>query len=337
MENKTNLPSIFDAFTRLKVMVIGDVMTDSYLFGKVDRISPEAPVPVVHITNRDNRPGGAANVAINISEMGATAILCSVTGNDDGGQRFLEQLKAKNLDSKGIIQSPDRVTTVKTRVIGNNHQLLRIDEEQISPLDGKTANQFIDSCISLMDSEKPNVIIFEDYDKGVLTPLVIEQLIAAASSRSIPVTVDPKKVNFSNYKNVKLFKPNLLELKSGTNNTIEKISKEALDAIVKPFLKKQQIEMMMVTLSEAGVYIASEKESFLIPAHVRNVSDVSGAGDTVISIASLCIATGLSMQTVAALSNLAGGLVCEMIGVVPVNKETLLAEAVASKIFEPLN
>ena len=188
-----------------------------------------------------------------------------------------------------------------------------------------------------MDSEKPDVIIFEDYDKGVLTPLVIDQLTSAAASRSIPVTVDPKKVNFSSYKNVKLFKPNLLELKSGTINAIEKISKEALDAIVKPFLKKQSIEMMMVTLSEAGVYIASEKESLLIPAHVRNVSDVSGAGDTVISIASLCIAAGLSMQTVAALSNLAGGLVCEMIGVVPVNKETLLAEAVASKIFEPLN
>lgn len=312
-------------------------MTDSYLFGKVDRISPEAPVPVVHIVSRDNRPGGAANVAININEMGAIAILCSVTGNDEGGQQFLDQLKAKNLGSKGIIQSPNRVTTVKTRVIGNNHQLLRVDEEQISPLDGKTATQFIDSCISLMDSEQPDVIIFEDYDKGVLTPLVIEQLIAAAAARSIPVTVDPKKVNFSNYKNVKLFKPNLLELKSGTNNTIDKISKEALDAIVKPFLKKQHIEMMMVTLSEAGVYIASEKESFHIPAHVRNVSDVSGAGDTVISIASLCIAAGLSMQTVAALSNLAGGLVCEMIGVVPVNKETLLAEAVASKIFEPLN
>jgi len=312
-------------------------MTDSYLFGKVDRISPEAPVPVVHITSRDNRPGGAANVAININEMGAKAILCSVTGNDEGGQRFLDQLKAKNLDSKGIIQSSNRVTTVKTRVIGNNHQLLRVDEEQISPLDGKTATQFIDSCISLMDSEKPDVIIFEDYDKGVLTPFVIDQLIAAAASRSIPVTVDPKKVNFSSYKNVKLFKPNLLELKSGTNNTIEKISKETLDAIVKPFLKKQHIEMMMVTLSEAGVYIASEKESLLIPAHVRNVSDVSGAGDTVISIASLCIAAGLHMQTVAALSNLAGGLVCEMIGVVPVNKETLLAEAIASKIFEPLN
>lgn len=312
-------------------------MTDSYLFGKVDRISPEAPVPVVHITSRDNRPGGAANVAININEMGATAILCSVTGNDEGGQRFLDQLKTKNLDSKGIIQSPNRVTTVKTRVIGNNHQLLRVDEEQISPLDGKTATQFIDSCISLMDSEKPDVIIFEDYDKGVLTPVVIDQLTSAAASRSIPVTVDPKKVNFSSYRNVKLFKPNLLELKSGTNNAIEKISKEALDAIVKPFLKKQSIEMMMVTLSEAGVYIASEKESLLIPAHVRNVSDVSGAGDTVISIASLCIAAGLSMQTVAALSNLAGGLVCEMIGVVPVNKETLLAEAVASKIFEPLN
>jgi D-glycero-beta-D-manno-heptose-7-phosphate kinase len=337
VENKTNLPSIFDAFTRLRVMVIGDVMTDSYLFGKVERISPEAPVPVVHITSRDNRPGGAANVAININEMGATAILCSVTGNDEGGQRFLDQLKAKNLDSKGIIQSTNRVTTVKTRVIGNNHQLLRVDEEQISPLDGKTAVQFIDSCISLMDSEKPDVIIFEDYDKGVLTPMVIDQLTSAAASRSIPITVDPKKVNFSSYKNVKLFKPNLLELKSGTNNTIEKISKEALDAIVKPFLKKQSIEMMMVTLSEAGVYIASEKESLLIPAHVRNVSDVSGAGDTVISIASLCIAAGLSMQTVAALSNLAGGLVCEMIGVVPVNKTTLLAEAVASKIFEPLN
>lgn len=330
MTDSSSVSAVFETFTRLKVLVIGDVMTDAYVQGKVDRISPEAPVPVVHVTKRENRPGGAANVAINIHELGARAILCSVTGTDDEGNRFMNLLRERGLTCDGMMQSPQRKTTVKTRVIGNNHQLLRVDDEVISDLDENTASQFITKVKSLIELEKPDVIIFEDYDKGVLTAQVIEAITKLANQNHIPVAVDPKKKNFSTYKNVQLFKPNLHELKSGTGAAIDKADKNTIDAIVFPYMKAHSIATMMVTLSEAGVYIASDGKSITLPAHVRNISDVSGAGDTVISVAALCIGAGLPMETVAGLSNLAGGLVCESIGVVPVNKSLLMAEATKS-------
>lgn len=328
--NSSSVSAVFENFTRLKVLVIGDVMTDAYVLGKVERISPEAPVPVVHVTSRENRPGGAANVAINIHELGARAILCSVTGADEEGNRFMNLLSDRGLTCDGILQSPHRKTTVKTRVMGNNHQLLRVDDEVISDLDENTASLFISRVKALMENEKPDVLIFEDYDKGVLTAHVIDALTQLANRHQIPVAVDPKKKNFSTYKNVQLFKPNLHELKSGTGAAIDKADKATIDAIVMPYMKSHAIDTMMVTLSEAGVYIASKGKSITLPAHVRNISDVSGAGDTVISVAALCIGAGLPMETVAGLSNLAGGLVCEAIGVVPVNKELLMAEAMKS-------
>lgn len=307
-------------------MVIGDVMTDAYVFGKVDRISPEAPVPVVLITKREMRPGGAANVAINIKALGAVPILCSVTGDDDGGGDFVSLLKKENISSNGIVKIPGRKTTIKTRVIGNNHQLLRVDDETVEELTDTEADVFVSSCIGLMEIEKPDVIIFEDYDKGVLTKKVIEKITGEANLRKIPVTVDPKKKNFNTYKNVALFKPNLHELKSGLDMTIDKISESSLLTAVDILLKDRNMGMVMVTLSEAGVFIASGKEALIIPAHIRNISDVSGAGDTVISVASLCLAAGLPKETIAGLANLAGGMVCEQVGVVPINKEQLIEE-----------
>ncbi|MBL0339502.1 MAG: D-glycero-beta-D-manno-heptose-7-phosphate kinase [Bacteroidetes bacterium] len=307
-------------------MIIGDIMTDAYVFGKVDRISPEAPVPVVHITHREMRPGGAANVAINIKALGAQPILCSVTGDDDGGNEFIELLNKENISAKGIIKIKGRKTTIKTRVIGNNHQLLRVDDETIEDLNSAAEQTFIQLCISLIEKENPDVLIFEDYDKGVLTPAVIESITNHALSRKIPITVDPKKKYFNNYKNVTLFKPNLHELKSGLNVTIDKITTANLRSAVNELIVARNIQMVMVTLSEAGVFIASENEAMIIPAHVRNISDVSGAGDTVISVASLCVPLDLPKETIAGLSNLAGGLVCEQVGVVPINKIQLLEE-----------
>ena|SRR5688572_7836815 len=313
-------------------MIIGDVMTDSYVFGKVERISPEAPVPVVHITHREERPGGAANVAINIKSLGAIPILCSVTGDDTTGAVFQTLLEKENLSTNGILKIPGRKTTVKTRVIGNNHQLLRVDDETVEDLKGASATSFISRCISLMESEKPSVIIFEDYDKGVLSEAVINKLVEAAARLEIPTAVDPKKKNFNSYRGVTLFKPNLHELKSGLGVTIDKIDLPNLKQAVSSLLNDREMSMVMVTLSESGVFIGTKNESLLLPAHVRNISDVSGAGDTVISVAALCLALNLPISVIAGLANLAGGLVCEMVGVVPIDKLKLTEEAARNNI-----
>jgi len=331
-KNQTS-SNIINSFTGLKAMVIGDVMTDSYVFGKVDRISPEAPVPVVHITHREERPGGAANVAINIKALGATPILCSVTGDDVSGHTFETLLGKEQLSTKGILKIAGRKTTVKTRVIGNNHQLLRVDDETVEDLTGNAAAAFVNLCTELIQTEKPDVIIFEDYDKGVLSVSVIEKITDAANKANIPVAVDPKKKNFNSYKNITLFKPNLHELKSGLGISIDKIDVPHLKKAVSTFLDERSIAMVMVTLSEAGVFIATANEAILLPAHVRNISDVSGAGDTVISVAALCLALNLPIATIAGLANLAGGLVCELVGVVPIDKQKLLEEAEKNNIL----
>ncbi len=323
-----DIQNLFDSFTGFKVVVIGDVMIDSYIYGKVERISPEAPVPVVHISKREKRPGGAANVAINIKALGANPILCSVTGDDEQGKDFLKLMQLEGLEVSGIMSSTEHMTTVKTRVIGNNHQLLRVDDEMIKDLSDNTENKFISFCSDLIKNEKPDVIIFEDYDKGVITSKVISEITALAESLNIPVTVDPKKKNFGFYSHVTLFKPNLSELAAGLN--LSRINPEngSLKKAVEKLQTEKQMKMVMVTLSEAGVFISDGDHSFIVPAHIRNISDVSGAGDTVISVASLCVAAKQSPHVIAELSNLAGGLVCEEVGVVPVNRSRLLQEAI---------
>jgi rfaE bifunctional protein kinase chain/domain len=322
-----SVTEIFNDFNNLNVLIVGDVMLDAYLWGKVDRISPEAPVPVVAVSHKESRLGGAANVAINIKAMGAHPLLCSVIGHDRDGDELLELMKNLAMPADGMVKSSTRVTTVKTRVIGNNHQLLRVDDEMMHMINDKEAEDLF-QCIQRIISEKPvHVIIFEDYDKGVLSPELIERIVALAQSRNIPTAVDPKKKNFTSYRNVSLFKPNLHELKTGLKMDIDKPVAAELEQAVAAFQKEQSIGTLMVTLSEAGVFFSCDGVSAVIPAHVRNISDVSGAGDTVISVAALCLALGLSAETMSTLANLAGGLVCEKVGVVPVDKEQLLKEA----------
>jgi len=327
-----NIKAVFDAFNSLKVMVIGDVMVDAYLWGKVDRISPEAPVPIVAVHKRESRLGGAANVAINIQSMGAQPILCSVIGNDRHGDDLLQLMRDINITTDGIVKSDSRVTTVKTRVIGNNHQLLRVDDERIANLSLNENAELLKTIIGLLDSSKPDVVIFEDYDKGVLGTELINAIVDECIKRNIPTAVDPKKNNFLAYKRVNLFKPNLLELKAGLKIDLDKTSLESLENTTEQFRKDQEISALMVTLSEAGVFISSDEEKKIIPAHIRNISDVSGAGDTVISVAALCLALELPYKIIAELANLAGGLVCERIGVVPIDKEQLFHEAVNLKV-----
>lgn len=324
---ETSLHELFDNFNRVTALVIGDVMVDSYLWGRVDRISPEAPVPVVQITHKEDRLGGAANVALNVAALGAKPIICAVAGTDINGKILTEIMESRNMHTGGILHSDDRPTTVKTRVISSQQHIVRIDEESLKPLNTKEETEFIAIIKGLIENEKPEVIIFEDYNKGVLTERVIEEVIALAKAKDIPTTVDPKKDNFFAYKGVTLFKPNLKELVEGLKVDINKKDRTSLESAVDKLEKILGNEISLITLSELGVYMKDNGKSYHIPAHIRNISDVSGAGDTVISVASLCLALDTDRTLMASLANLAGGLVCEEVGVVPINKERLLEES----------
>ncbi len=330
--SKQGLRNIFDAFCKIKVLIIGDVMIDSYLFGGVSRISPEAPVPVVAIKKKESRLGGAANVALNIQAMGAEPVLCSVIGADTEGDLFLDLLRLQKLSQKGILKSRSRITTTKTRVIGNNHQMIRVDEEVEMDISKQETTQLLLRISTLIKHDQIDVIIFEDYDKGLITQKLIHQVTKIARQKRIPTIVDPKRKNFMFYKGVDLFKPNLKELKEGLNYEFNHLKIKQLHKVSNEFREEQKIGTLMITLAEHGIYINNEEKQVVIPAHVRKIADVSGAGDTVVCIAALCLALGLSPILTATLSNLAGGLVCESVGVVPVNKKQLLQEALATGI-----
>jgi rfaE bifunctional protein kinase chain/domain len=326
-----SLEQIFDAFNQVRVLIIGDVMVDSYLWGKVDRISPEAPVPIVHVQKREKRLGGASNVAVNIQAMGAVPILCSVIGKDADGQDFLDILSDSGLSREGIIESETRTTTIKHRIIAGTQHLLRIDSEMDHLITANERQQLLEKIKQL--ALTCQVIIFQDYDKGVLSKELIEQVTAFANHHHIPTVVDPKKRNFLHYTGVTLFKPNLKELKEGLKVDFDPTHSTELKQVVSQLKKRLQLVSALVTLSEKGVYIDYEQEKYLMPAHIRQIADVSGAGDTVVSIAALCVALQLSPQLIAGLSNLGGGLVCEHAGVVPIHKESLMLEALKHNFF----
>lgn len=316
--------SLFEAFSKLKILVIGDVMVDSYVFGGVSRISPEAPVPVVLANNTEKRLGGAANVALNVQALGATPIPCAIVGDDVDGEFFLKRLKERNIPGKGVITSNDRQTTVKERVLSGAHQLLRVDYEtdkDLTAIEQKSLLAHIKNLLPECDA-----VIFEDYDKGVINEVIISETIAEANRLGIPTVVDPKKRNFLDYKGATLFKPNLKELKEGLKIECDPTDLESIQAGAQALQQVLEAKMVMVTLSEHGVFIKDNGNTHLIPAHVRQISDVSGAGDTVISIVACGLAAGLDAKTTAALANLGGGLVCEHVGVVPVDKEDLKKE-----------
>jgi rfaE bifunctional protein kinase chain/domain len=324
---KEHIRELFKSFANLNVLIIGDVMIDNYIWGKVNRLSPEAPVPIVSVQQKEMRLGGAANVALNIQALGANPILCSVIGADLEGNAFLDLLKKQKLSPKGILKSRQRPTTIKTRIIGNNHQLVRVDEESEEDITPNETQNLLTLINYIIHHDKIDVIIFEDYNKGLITPKLIQKVVELAKQKSIPVCVDPKKKNFNAYKMVTLFKPNLKELKEGLKLDVDDISISELQKIVSSYRVKQKINSILVTLAEKGVIINTRTTKAHIPAHIRKIADVSGAGDTVISVAALCEAMQCDPILTAALANLAGGLVCEEVGVVPINKSRFLEEA----------
>lgn len=324
---KEQLAQLFDDLITKHVVVIGDVMLDNYWWGSVDRISPEAPVPVVALKSRESRLGGAANVALNCKALGAKVTLASVVGNDHEGNTLKELAKQAGVETDLVMKSKSRITTTKTRIISRSQQILRLDDEISKDINTEDEHAFIDKVLRFLQIEKPDIVIFEDYNKGVLKENVIHKVIEHCRALNIITAVDPKEKNFLEYKNVTIFKPNLKEVREGLHMEIDEVNINAMDEVHKALHSSLKHDITFVTLSEYGVYYSNGK-SAIIPSHLRRIADVSGAGDTVIATASLVYAVSKNEELMAQVSNLAGGLVCESVGVVPINVDRLKEETI---------
>ncbi|MFM2374977.1 MAG: hypothetical protein RLZZ165_73 [Bacteroidota bacterium] len=325
MIREADIARFQSALPGLKVLVVGDLMLDRYHFGRVTRISPEAPVPVVDIERIDSRPGGAANVALNIRGMGASVTLCGLVGRDDDGALLLRTLEGGGFETNLIVEADGRPTTTKTRIIGNNQQILRVDHESRDQIGPEVELRFLEMLqprIGQFDA-----VVVEDYDKGLLGPNLIGFIVGLAGIAGVPVLVDPKHRNFMSYKDVTLFKPNLQELNEALHRHISRSDLPGILSAVHALRRTMPHSQTLVTLSENGMLaIDAEGNPTHLPAHFRKVVDVSGAGDTVIALMALSMASGLALTAAAAIANLGGGIVCEEVGVVPVDRESLFRE-----------
>jgi len=322
----TNFDQLFIDFSKLKVVIIGDVMLDTYWWGQVDRISPEAPVPVVALQRKEHRVGGAANVALNTVALGAETTIVSVIGSDADGVLLQSLFEAEQIDTRYLLTDASRMTTNKTRVMSRNQQMMRLDAEITTPIHSDIEAALLQKFTACLDAKNPDVVIFEDYDKGVLTPTFIKAAIAICTERNIVMSVDPKKNNFLAYKGVTLFKPNLKEVKEGLQVPIAAVTLDNLRAVHAALQTHLAHQISLITLSEKGMFFDTGDTAKIIPTHVRSIADVSGAGDTVIAVASLVYAATKNIELATEMANIAGGLVCEEVGTAAINKAHLLAE-----------
>lgn len=317
---------LFAQFENIKIGVIGDVMLDTYWWGHVDRISPEAPVPIVALDKKEQRIGGAGNVALNLASLRAKVSIISVMGNDDEAIALKNLCEQQNIDTRYLLQSDSRITTNKSRIISRNQQMMRLDAEITKDLNATDEAALLQTVEQYLQQEQPRVMIFEDYNKGVLTASVIKEVIALCKKYCVLTTVDPKRKNFFAYNGVDIFKPNLKEVKDGLNLLVEEVNLPALNDIHLKLQQQLQHQISFITLSEKGVFYQNSESSRIIPSHLRNIADVSGAGDTVIAVASLIYATTGSVNLMAEVANIAGGLVCEEVGTAAINRDRLLQE-----------
>lgn len=314
------LNELLRSFERKTIAVVGDVMLDRYFWGSVNRISPEAPVPVVDVESESARLGGAANVAHNIHSLGGKAMLVGVIGNDSSGELLLKTMKENGFATEGIICDPQRPTTVKTRIIAHHQHVVRIDRELRSDIPDSVTQQvvkFVQDNIANIDA-----IILEDYNKGVITSTLIKNLIGLANKHKKIITADPKFNNFFEYKNVTVFKPNKLEVEKILNRKVE--TNDSVITAANELLRRLQAESVLITRGEHGMTLLERNGDVThVPARARKVADVSGAGDTVISTLTIALAGGANAKEACTLANFAGGVVCGEVGVVPIVREAL--------------
>lgn len=321
-----DLESIFQQMNQLKVGVIGDLMLDTYLMGRVDRISPEAPVPVISLQHREHRIGGAGNVALNAASLGASVAILGVLGDDEEANLLTDLFEKKGISTHYAFRSGKRITTNKTRIISRNQQMMRVDAEVTHDLDKGEEAHLLEKLNKYIEKEKPHILILEDYNKGVLTEGVIDGAIALCQAKGILTAVDPKRKNFFAYQEVDIFKPNLKEVREALNLLPEALTLQTLREIHHALSDKLQHRISFITLSEQGVFYQEKEKAAILPSHMRDIADVSGAGDTVIAVASLVYAVTKNPHLMAEVANIAGGLVCEQVGTAAINKERLFQE-----------
>jgi len=321
-----HIQKLFESFSKLKVGVIGDVMLDTYMWGRVDRISPEAPVPVVQLEEKEYRIGGAGNVALNCHSLGSQVFILSVTGDDSEGLLLEELFNENMIDTSYLLKSPSRITTTKTRIISRNQQMIRLDNEVTVDLDPKSEELLLQQVRFFIQTHDPNVMIFEDYNKGTLTERIIQEVITICKEAGVLTAVDPKRKNFFAYHHADIFKPNLGEVKQGLNLLIDEVNNSLLSKIHLELKNVLEHNISFITLSDKGVFYQKDGLAKIIPSHLRNIADVSGAGDTVIAVAALVYTATQNVHLMAEVANIAGGLVCEEVGTVAIDKSRLQRE-----------
>ena len=307
-------------WTNKRLLVIGDVMLDKYIWGEVRRISPEAPVPVVLEGHQSQQPGGAANVAMNLAHLGAQTRVIGFAGGDQSEGQLTECLRSNGIASQ-LVTSPGFPTITKLRIIGGRQQMLRLDSERIGARPADDYQRLIDCILEHIPTS--DAVVLSDYSKGVLSPEVCQAAIQAARQRDIPVLVDPKSTDFSRYGGATTICPNLGELSAATG--IDTREMNALLDAAEEMVTRFKLEFLTATLSEKGIVLIRPRNRYLAPAVGRQVFDVSGAGDTVIAVLALCLASGLRPETSVQLANLAAGIVVGKVGTVPVERHELLA------------
>lgn len=310
-------------FSTQRILVLGDVMIDRYLNGRVERISPEAPVPVMRLGEEENRLGGAANVAFNLKALGVTPLLAGLVGDDANGVLFRKLMVEHGLPTDLLISDTDRCTTVKTRLVAGGQQLMRVDREDTHDVQGAAAGAMLGAVKAMLATGSVDLLLFQDYNKGALSPEVIESVIALARKHKVPTAVDPKDRNFMAFTGCSLFKPNLREIQQQVDFVVRPVLSD-LDRAANVLFDRLQCSAVMITLSEHGIYVSDQKKSAIYPTDARKVRDVSGAGDTVISVAACGLAAGMSLEEIAKLSNKAGAQVIAKSGVVAVDLAELL-------------
>lgn len=321
-----NFQKLFESFATLKVGVIGDVMLDTYMWGRVDRISPEAPVPIVVLDEKEYRIGGAGNVALNCHSLGSQVFILSVIGDDTEGLLLEELFNENFIDTSYLTKTPFRKTTNKTRIISRNQQMIRLDAEVTADLDEKSEATLLQQLRAFIQTHDPNVLIFEDYNKGVLTEKIIHEALTICREAGVITAVDPKRKNFFSYQHADIFKPNLIEVKQGLNILFDEVNASLLSKIHLELKNILGHKISFITLSDKGVFFQEDGMSSVIPSQLRNIADVSGAGDTVIAVAALVYAATHDARIMAQVANIAGGLVCEEVGTVAIDKSRLQRE-----------
>ncbi len=327
--DRKKIDKIFEAASGKRICIIGDIMLDRYMFGNVNRISPEAPVQVFDLKESISKLGGAANVSLNIKSLGAEPFLIGVIGNDGAGKILRDEMRNLGQDTSGLITDSSRPTTCKTRVISDSHHLIRIDSESKQDISAQMESQIISKLGEI--SSDTNYIILQDYNKGVLTKSLIKKILAHALKKRIKVLVDPKFENFFEFKETFLFKPNRKELEDAFGKKLKTAGDP--NELVMSLIKKLKCKNVVLTLGESGMRIYSRENGKIVVSSVKTVAkkvaDVSGAGDTVISTMAFCLSGGAGVRDAAYISNIAAGIVVEEVGIVPVRRDKLYKKLIS--------